>query len=163
LRIEGPNLVLRTKRSKELNVHSNRAKLFTWLEIWVLILGIIIYGVSRGIALDVRIEPIQNSPGFHYQHEAQARLYSSKWRVVTYLHLKQACDNIDDVSKYAEQTIEFCRKHDNTLWLNLTECRTIVSNANRKLTNLKEMRSLVSQLTRTEKVDHRRKSGRLTS
>jgi hypothetical protein len=70
---------------------------------WVLNLGLIIDGVSRGIALDVRIEPIQNSPGFHYQQEAQTRLYSSKWRVVTYLNLKQASDNIDDLN--AEQTI----------------------------------------------------------
>ena len=28
LRIEGPNLVLRARRSKELNIHANRAKLF---------------------------------------------------------------------------------------------------------------------------------------
>jgi hypothetical protein len=28
LRIEGPNLVLRTRRSKELKIHANRAKLF---------------------------------------------------------------------------------------------------------------------------------------
>jgi hypothetical protein len=54
---------------------------------WVLILGLIIDGVWRGIALDVRIEPIQNSPGLYYQHETQARLYSSKWKVVTYLRV----------------------------------------------------------------------------
>jgi hypothetical protein len=29
LRIEGPKLVLRTRRSKELKIHANRAKLFT--------------------------------------------------------------------------------------------------------------------------------------
>jgi hypothetical protein len=125
----------------------------------MLILGLIISGVARGIALDVRIEPVQSSPGLYYQHEAEARLYNSEWKIVTYLDLKQASNNVDTVSRYIEQTVEFCRKHDNTLWLNLTECRTTINDANRKLTKLKEMRSLVSQLTRTERVIHRRKRG----
>jgi hypothetical protein len=117
----------------------------------MLILGLIINGVARGIALD------QSSPGLYYQHEAEARLYNSEWKIVTYLNLKQASNNVDTVSRYIEQTVEFCSKH-NTLWLNLTECRTTINDANRKLTNLKEMRSLVSQLSRTE-VFHRRKRG----
>ena len=126
---------------------------------WVLILGIIVSGVAEGVALDVRIEPVQSSPGLYYQHEADARLYNSEWKIVTYLNLKQASDNVDTVCKYIEQTVEFCRKHDDTLWLNLTECRTTINDANRKLRNVKEMRSLVSQLTRTEKVVPRRKKG----
>jgi hypothetical protein len=36
---------------------------------WVLNLGIIINGVAEGVALDVRIEPVQSSPGLYYQHE----------------------------------------------------------------------------------------------
>ena len=67
---------------------------------WVLILGIIVSGVAEGVALDVRIEPVQSSPGLYYQHEADARLYNSEWKIVTYLNLKQASDNVDTVSKY---------------------------------------------------------------
>jgi hypothetical protein len=81
---------------------------------WVLILELIINGVARGIVLDLRIEPVQSSPGLYYQHEAEARLYNSEWKIVTYLNLKQASDNVYFVSRYIEQTIEFCRKHDDT-------------------------------------------------
>jgi hypothetical protein len=70
---------------------------------------------------------------------------------MTYLNLQQASNNVDVISQYTEQTIGFCKKHDNTLWLNLTECRTAINDVTRKLANLKEMRDLVSQLTRTEK------------
>jgi hypothetical protein len=107
----------------------------------------------------VRIEPVQSSPGLYYQHEAEARMYNSDWKIVTYLNLKQASDNVHTVSKHVEQTAEFCRKHDDTIWLNLTECRTTINNVNRRLRNVKERRSLVSQLTRNEKVVPRRKRG----
>jgi hypothetical protein len=85
------------------------------------------------MAPDVRVEPIHNSPGLYYQHECEARLYNSEWRVVTYLNLQQASDNIDVVERYIEETTGFCKKHDHFLWLNLTECRTTIGDATRKV------------------------------
>jgi hypothetical protein len=61
--------------------------------------------------------------------------------VATYLNLKQASSNVDIVSIYIEQTVKLCR--------------TTINVGNRKLTSLKEMRSLVLQLTRNERVVHR--------
>lgn len=103
-----------------------------------------------GEGLDVRNEPIENSPGLYYQHEGKARLYNSEWKIVTYINLQQASANVDVIARYIEETMNFCMRYDSSLWLNLTECRTTVSDATR-LENLKEMRNLVSQLTRTGK------------
>jgi hypothetical protein len=78
---------------------------------------------------------------------------------VTYIELKQASNNVDTVSRYIEQTIDLCKKYDNTLGLNRTECKTRINYATRELIKLREMRSLVSQLVRTDKAIHRRKRG----
>jgi hypothetical protein len=117
----------------------------------ILILGLLTRGITQGITLDVRIEPVHSSPGLYCQFEAEARLHNSQWKVVTYLNLQQASDNVDTVTKYIDLTIHFCRKHDKTLWLNLTECRTTIHDATRKLTKLKEMRNLLVQLTKNER------------
>jgi hypothetical protein len=55
LRIEGPDLVLRTRLSKELKISTSRAKLFFRM---IADVGLTINGVARGIALDGRVEPI---------------------------------------------------------------------------------------------------------
>jgi hypothetical protein len=107
----------------------------------------------------VRVEPIPSSPGLYYQHQAEAWLYTSEWRVVTFVDLKQASDNLDTVGNYISFFIGFCNKHDKSLWLNLTECRKTINDATRKFENLRSMRNLVSQLTRRETVTHRKKRG----
>ncbi|PNF34241.1 hypothetical protein B7P43_G17488 [Cryptotermes secundus] len=109
--------------------------------------------------LDVRNEPIESSPGLYYQHEGEARLSTSDWKVMTYLDLQQASANVDTIERYVEATINFCKKHDSSLWLNLTECRTTILDATRRLQNLKEMRGLVTQLTKTERNAPRKKRG----
>jgi hypothetical protein len=45
------------------------------------------------------------------------------------------------------------------LMVKFNRCRTTINDANRKLTNLKEMTNFVSQVTWAEAVFHRRKRG----
>jgi hypothetical protein len=78
---------------------------------------------------------------------------------VTYVDLKQASDNLDIVGNYINLTIGFCNKHDKSLWLNLTECRTTINDATRKFENLRNMRYRVSQFAIRETVMHRKKRG----
>jgi hypothetical protein len=115
--------------------------------------------ITLGGGLDIRNKPIESSPGLYCQHKAEARLYNSEWKIVTCLNLQQASANVDMIGKYINATIDFCKKHNKSLWLNLTECRATIHDATRKLENLKEMRSLVSQLTRTEKNIPQQKRG----
>jgi len=51
--------------------------------------------VTMGWGRYFRIEPVPISPGLYYQHEGTARLYTSEWKVVTFLSLQQASNNVD--------------------------------------------------------------------
>jgi hypothetical protein len=99
--------------------------------------GALIIGLVEVRTLDVRVEPIPSSPGLYYQHQAEARLCTSEWRVVTYLDLKKASDNLDIVGNYINLTTGFYNKHDKSVWLNLTDCRTTINDATSKSGNLK--------------------------
>jgi hypothetical protein len=126
---------------------------------WAIVASIVLTEIVLGGSLDIQNEPTENSPGLYYQYEAQARLYNSEWKIVTYLELQQASDNVDVIGKHIEATIDFCNKRSNSLWLNLTECRTTIRDATRKLQKLKDMRNLALQLIRTEKNAPRTKRG----
>jgi hypothetical protein len=71
--------------------------------------------IMAGQDIDFRIEPVQSSPGLYYQFVGTARLYSTEWKVVTYLRLEGASDNVDAVWKYIDFTVAFCAKHS-SLW-----------------------------------------------
>jgi hypothetical protein len=126
---------------------------------WTVITTLLIVWLATGRSLDIRNNPVPSSPGLYYQHESEARLSHSEWKIVTYLSLGQASDNVDIIGKYLQATIDFCRKHDKTLWLNLTECRTMIHDATTRLERLKGVRDLAHQLTRTEASLVRRKRG----
>jgi hypothetical protein len=126
---------------------------------WAIVASILLAEIILGGSLDIRNEPVENSPGLYYQHEAQARLYNSEWKIVTYLDLQQASDNVDVVGKYIEATVNFYKKHSNSFWLNLTECRATIRDVTRKLEKLKDMRNLASQLAKTERNAPRTKRG----
>jgi hypothetical protein len=78
---------------------------------WMIFVGALVIGLIEVRTLDVRVEPIPSSPGLYYQHQREARLYNSEWRVVTYLDLEQASKNLDAVGTYIDLTIGFCKKH----------------------------------------------------
>jgi hypothetical protein len=126
---------------------------------WEIVTTLLISWLGSSGSLDVRKRPLPSSPGLYYQHVSEARLFNSEWKIVTYLSLQQASDNVDVIGKYLGATVEFCEKHDKSLWLNLSECRTIIFYATRQFEKLKGMRNLATQLTRTESKVVRRKRG----
>ena len=72
-------------------------------------------GLIAGQDIDFRIEPVRSSPGLYYQSVGTARLYSTEWKVVTYLSLEGASNNVDAIRKYIDFTVAFCVKHS-SLW-----------------------------------------------
>jgi hypothetical protein len=64
----------------------------------VMLTAVLLYGTILVGGLDVKNEAVKNSPGLYYQHESAARLYNSEWKIVTYLNLQQASDNVDIIS-----------------------------------------------------------------
>jgi hypothetical protein len=82
-----------------------------WTFAWPLLYVVIIAGQD----IDIQIEPVQSSPGLYYQRVGTASLYSSEWKVVTYLSMNGAGDNVDAIRKYTDLRAAFCVKHSN-LW-----------------------------------------------
>jgi len=110
--IEGPNLLLRTTRSKTLKIHAKRA-IFAWLQMWTIFAWPLLCSNNRRTGY--RLPNWTSSPGLYYQPVGTARLYSNEWTVVTYLSLEGASKNEDAIRKYTDFTIAFCIRHSN-LW-----------------------------------------------
>jgi hypothetical protein len=54
INIEGPNLVLCTRKGKEMEIHTNRAKVFfTWLQMWATVTALLISWLGSSGSLDV--------------------------------------------------------------------------------------------------------------
>jgi hypothetical protein len=86
-----------------------------------------------------------------------ARLYSTEWRVVIYLSLEGAGNNVDAIRKYIEFMVAFCTRYSNTWQPNSTVCNGLLDTVKREYNKVWELRGLVLQLTRTERGRHRQK------
>jgi hypothetical protein len=111
---------------------------------------------SQGV--DFPIEPVQSSSGLYYQPVGTARIYSTEWRVVTYLSLEGASNNVDAIRKHIEFMVAFYTRHSNTWQPNSTVCNGLLDTV-KEYDKVQELRGLVLQLTRTERGSHRRKRG----
>ena len=76
-------------------------------------------------ALDATLQRFKESPGLYYDFVGEAQLYSTEWRLLTYIDLQEADQNLETTKKYAQLSMEFCSKHEHTYWINLTDCTKI--------------------------------------
>jgi len=58
-------------------------------------------------ALDATLQNFKESPGLYYDHIGQAQLYNTEWRLLTYIDLQEADQNIESTKKYAKLSIDF--------------------------------------------------------
>jgi hypothetical protein len=103
-------------------------------------------------ALDATPQRFKESPGLCYDYIGEAQLYSTDWRLLTYIDLQ----NLETTGKYARLSIEFCSKHEHTYWVNLTDCTKINCYINRQINDIEELKLLVRQLTRNEEGERMR-------
>ena len=64
---------------------------------------------SVAIALDVTVQQFKESPGMYYDYIAEAHLYSTEWKVVTYINLEIVDDNFRNLRNYAQISADFCK------------------------------------------------------
>jgi len=112
-----------------------------------------------GPDIDFQIEPMQSSPSLYYQPVGMARLYSTEWRVATYLSLQRESNNVDAVRKHIEFTVAFCVRHSHFWQSNAMVCDSMLDVVHKDYERVQEMRELVLQLIRTEWGIHRQKRG----
>ena len=87
---------------------------------WVAALVSLIYSLT--LALDVTVQQFKESPGLYYDHVGQVKLYSTGWKLFTYIDSEIADRNFENVKNYAQRSAEFCKRHENLFWTNYTGC-----------------------------------------
>jgi hypothetical protein len=76
--------------------------------------------IVGGQELDFRLQPISELPGLYYEPIGEARLSGNIWKILSYVHLERAEENLVTVRNYAKFNIEFCQRHEHSDWVNLT-------------------------------------------
>ena len=66
---------------------------------------------------------IKESPGLYYDHIGEAQLHNTEWKLLTYIDLQEADQNLETVKKYAQLSMEFCNRHEHTYWSILQTAR----------------------------------------
>ena len=83
---------------------------------WVAALVSLIYSFT--LALDVTVQQFKESPGLYYDYMGQVKLYSTDWKLITYMDLEIADRNFETVKTYAQMSAEFCKRHEHLFWTN---------------------------------------------
>jgi len=105
---------------------------------------------SVSIALDVTVQQFKESPGLYYDYVAEANLYSTEWKVVTYINLEIVDDNFKTVRKYAQMSADFCKRHEHKFWVNYTGCLNSIRQTDRPVKEVNDLRLILRQLTGNE-------------
>jgi hypothetical protein len=90
----------------------------------------------------VTLQKFTESPGLYYDHIGEAQLYNTEWKIVTYVNLHDADKNLEAVKRYAQLSIEFCKNHQQTFWINFTDCMRTIRHTNMQITEVENMKSL---------------------
>ena len=85
---------------------------------WDAALVSLIYSLT--LALDVTVQQFKESPGLYYDHMGQVNLYSTDWKLITYIDIETADRNLETVKTYAQISAEFCKRHEHLFWTNYT-------------------------------------------
>jgi hypothetical protein len=86
-------------------------------------------------------------------------LYASAWRIVNYVNLQGASDNVHAIGNNIDLAVTFCIKNSKLWQEDLTVCNTTIGMVRRDYEKIQEMRKLVLELTRKEWNVHRQKRG----
>jgi len=103
--------------------------------------------------LNATLQKFEKSPGLYYDHVGEAQLYNTERKLLTYVDLQEADQNLGTVVKYAELSKDFCKRHEHSFWINFTDCVRIAWYTDRKIKEVEELKMLVRQLSRVEDKD----------
>jgi len=124
------------------------------LRLWTIVALLTI--LTSASALDATLQRFKESPGLYYDHIGEAQLYNTEWRILTYINLQEADQNLETVRKYAQLSMDFCKNHQHTYWINLTDCTKITHYIDRQIKEVEDLKLLVRQLTRIEDMNQSR-------
>ena len=77
-------------------------------------------------------------------------MYSTEWKVVTYINLEVVDKNFENMKQYAQMSTQFCRRHEHKFWANYIGCLNNIRQTDRPIKEVNELKLIVRQLTRNE-------------
>jgi len=102
------------------------------------------------LALDITAQQFKESPGLYYDHIAEAHLYGTEWKLVTYVNLEIVHDIFRTVRNYARMSADFCKRHEHKCWVNYTGCLNSIRQTDRPMKEVNDLRLILRQLTGNE-------------
>jgi hypothetical protein len=69
---------------------------------------------------------------------------------VIYINFQDADHNLETLKNYAQLSMDFCKNHEHTCWINFTNCMKITGHMDRQIKVVEDLKLLVRQLTRAE-------------
>lgn len=128
--------------------------------VWIIIYGCWMhqFQVHRSKGETVEVQPIKTSPGLYYHHHGEVEITSTTWKLVTYVNLKTLDEKFRTVTRVGFNAVQTCKERLEMMNISKTECNLLSRGVAKQVEKLKETRSLIHQLTRTEQ---RQKRGAL--
>ena len=83
-------------------------------------------------------------------YTADAHLYSTEWKVVTYINLETVDDNFRNVRNYTQMFADFCKRHEHRFWANYTGCLNSIRQTDRPMKEVNDLTLILKQLTGNE-------------
>jgi hypothetical protein len=94
------------------------------------------------------LQQFKESPGLYYDYIVEARLYSTEWKVVTYINLGTVHNNFRTVRNYAQMSANFCKRHEHKFWVNYTGFLNTIRQTDRPIKEINDLKLILRQLTR---------------
>ncbi|XP_049807185.1 uncharacterized protein LOC126249565 [Schistocerca nitens] len=105
---------------------------------------------------DFKVTSIPSSSGLYYDHVGQIEIYSTTWRIVTYVNLDVITERFQKAERYGKAAVQRCRDTLKQLNVGLIECRVLDQQVTHHVEKITGLQQLVQQLTKHET---RRKRG----
>lgn len=109
--------------------------------------------------LDYRQEKILQSPGLYYESRGEADLYSSEWKIITFVNLTTLDVEFKRVEEYGERTLNFCEKNSKAQWIQYSGCQVFMPSLRPKLAQLQQMKRILVQLSAKPQPSSKRRRG----
>jgi hypothetical protein len=73
--------------------------------------------LTPATTLGATLQRFKQLPGLYYDHIGEAQLHNMEWRILTYINLQEADQNIESIKKYAQLSMDFFKNHEHNIGL----------------------------------------------
>lgn len=99
---------------------------------------------------DFQVTQFPTSSGLYYDNVGQVEVYSTTWRIVTYVNLESMTERFQKAERYGRTAVQRCRDTLQQLNVGLIECRLLDQQVTHHVEKITGLQQLIHQLTKHE-------------